>query len=186
MPLPPPTADRQPSHRRTITVQSYARSDGLWDIEGHLTDVWPHPLPVASGERPAGEPLHEMWLRLTVDRQATIVAAEAATDAGPYGAACGVIAPDYSQLVGLRIARGYRDGLRQRFARTAGCTHITELATVMGSAAMQAMWGVMQTDPEVRPLSIDGCHALKVSGETVKTYFPRWYRPEPDKPAAGA
>jgi hypothetical protein len=46
--------------------------------------------------------MHEMWLRLTVDRSATIVAAQAVTDAGPYGPACGAIAPDYGQLVGVR------------------------------------------------------------------------------------
>jgi Protein of unknown function (DUF2889) len=33
--------------------------------------------------------MHSMRLRLTLDSTATIVAAQAATDAGPYGEACG-------------------------------------------------------------------------------------------------
>ena len=82
-------------------MRSYARSDGLWDLEGELTDVWPEDLTIATGTLPAGRPMHSMWLRLTVDRTATIVAAEAASDAGPYGAACAAIAPDYGQLVGV-------------------------------------------------------------------------------------
>ena len=110
MPLPPPACARSASHRRTITVQSYARDDGLWDVEGHLTDIWPEPVTKAGDVLlPGGAPMHEMWLRLTVDRSATIVAAVAATDAGPYDAACSAIAPDYGQLVGVPVARGYRD-----------------------------------------------------------------------------
>ena len=134
---------------------------------------------------PAGQPIHEMWLRLTVDTTATIVAAQAVTDAGPYGQACSSIAPDYQQLVGLQVARGYRDAVRRLFGRTAGCTHMNELAGVMGSAVLQAMWHVLASDPAVKPFSIDGCHALKSSGPQVAVHFPRWYRPEPADAAAG-
>lgn len=175
MPLSPP-AGRTPGHCRTITTQAYRRDDGLWDLEGHLTDVWPTPVPCADGMLPAGQPMHDMWLRLTVDRTATIVAAEAASDAGPYGKACGTIVPDYAKLVGVQIARGYRDAIRQLFGRTAGCTHISELATVMGSAAMQALWEDMNADPAARPAALDGCHALKSDGPQVARFFPRWYR----------
>jgi hypothetical protein len=178
MPLPPPDRPRQAAHRRSITVQAYRRDDGLWDIEGHLTDAWPEPVPMAGGMLPAGQPMHSMWLRLTLDRTATIVAAQAATDAGPYGEACGAIAPDYGQLVGVRVSKGYRDSIRRLFGRTAGCTHMNELAGVMGSAALQAMWEVMTQDPEEKPFSIDGCHALKASGPQVAQFFPRWYRPQ--------
>lgn len=177
MPLPPPETPRHAGHRRSITVSAYPRSDGLWDFEGHLTDVWPEPVQAAEGLLPAGSPMHEMWLRLTIDRSATIVAAQAATDAGPYGAACARITPDYGQLVGVQVARGYRDAIRRLFGRTAGCTHMNELATVMGSAVLQALWDEMTKDPEQRPFSIDGCHALKADGPQVARFFPRWYRP---------
>ena len=127
---------------------------------------------------PGGEPMHSMWLRLTVDRSATIVAAQALTDAGPYDAACGAITPDYAQLVGVRIARGYRETIRRLFGRTAGCTHINELAGAMGSAAMQALWDETMHRGEQQPSSIDGCHALKASGPQVAKFYPRWHRPE--------
>lgn len=176
MPLPPPEVDRRAGHQRTITVRAYHRDDGLWDIEGHLTDVWPVPVAAAGRTLAAGEPMHEMWLRLTVDHTATIVAAQAATDAGPYGTACGLITPDYGQLVGLQVARGYRDAIRRLFGRTAGCTHLSELAVVMGSAMLQALWDEMTKDPDTRPFSIDGCHALKADGPQVARFFPRWAR----------
>jgi len=178
MPLPPPACAREASHRRSITINAYARTDGLWDIEGHLTDAWSAPIPKADGLLPAGEPMHAMWLRFTVDKTATIVAVQAVTDAGPYGSACGAIAPDYAQLVGVRIARGYRDAIRRLFGRTAGCTHMNELAGAMGSAALQALWSELTQDPDEKPFSIDGCHALKSSGPQVAKFFPRWYRPE--------
>lgn len=181
MPLPAPACARRASHTRSITVRSYAREDGLWDLEGHLTDIWPDEVPMAGGTLPGGQPMHAMWLRLTLDRTATIVAAQAATDAGPYGEACRSITPDYAQLVGVRIGRGYRDAIRRLFGRTAGCTHLNELANVMGSAAMQAMWEtLMPADDEAAqpPPGIDGCHALKASGPQVARFFPRWSRDE--------
>jgi hypothetical protein len=179
MPLPAPTSPREPSYRRSITVQTFVRSDGLWDIEGHLVDVWPTEQQVAGGLLPGGQPMHEMWLRFTVDRTATIVAAVSSTEAGPYGAACGSISPDYGKFVGVQVARGYRDAIRRLFGRTAGCTHVNELASVMGSAALQALWEELTGNPDVQPFSIDGCHALKASGPQVAKFFPRWYRPAP-------
>jgi hypothetical protein len=180
MPLPAPDCAREASHQRSITIRAYARTDGLWDIEGHLTDAWSAPIPKADGMLPPGEPMHSMWLRMTVDKTATIVAVQAVTDAGPYGSACGEIAPDYQQLVGVRVARGYRDAIRRLFGRTAGCTHINELAGAMGSAALQAMWNDLTQNADEQPFSIDGCHALKSSGPQVAKFFPRWYRPARD------
>lgn len=180
MPLPPPDCARRASHQRTISVRAFARDDGLWDIEGQLTDVWPEPVSTARGVLPGGEPMHSMSLRLTVDRSATIRAVQAVTDAGPYGGACGSIVPDYGQLVGVQVARGYRDAIRRLFGRTAGCTHMSELAVVMGSAVLQALWSEMNQDPEHKPFSIDGCHALKSSGPQVAQFFPRWYQPQAD------
>ena len=180
MPLPPPDCAREASHRRSISIRAYARGDGLWDIEGHLTDAWPQPVPCVGGMLPAGVAMHSMWLRFAVDRSATIVAAHAVTDAGPYGSACGTIAPDYGQLAGLRVGRGYRETIRKLFGRTAGCTHMNELAGVMGSAVLQALWGEMTENPDEKPFSIDGCHALKASGPQVAKFFPRWHRQEID------
>lgn len=178
MPLPAPDCARQASHQRTIQVSSFRRSDGLWDIEGHLSDVWPEPVPRSGGVLPAGQAMHSMWLRLTLDRSATIVAVQAVTDAGPYDQACSAINPAYLQLVGVQVARGWREAVRRLLGRTAGCTHLNELATVMGSAVQQAMWTDLQAPSDVRPFSIDGCHALRSDGPQVAEFFPQWYRPE--------
>lgn len=176
MPLPPPDCQRQAGHQRRITVSAFHRNDGLWDVEGHLTDIWPTPVRKADTSLPGGQPMHEMWLRYTLDSSATILAVQAAIDAGPYDAGCAVIAPDYRQLVGVQVARGYRDALRRLFGRTAGCTHMNELAAAMGTAALQALWDDMPVNPELKPFSIDGCHALSSSGPQVAKFYPRWAR----------
>ena len=36
---------------RSVRFEGYARADGLWDIEAHLTDIKPIDLPLASGVR---------------------------------------------------------------------------------------------------------------------------------------
>src|SRR5919205_434620 len=71
MPLTAPV-ERQPMHSREIRCQGFLRGDGLWDIEAHLVDTKPYDMPNADrphGKIAAGEHLHEMWIRLTVDSE---------------------------------------------------------------------------------------------------------------------
>ena len=107
MPLPAPSSTRQSLHHRDITVRGYKRDDGLFDIEGHLHDTKDIDFKVASGQRKAGDSLHSMWLRITIDRTLTIVDAEAATDAMPYVGYCDQITPDYKKLIGVEIGRAH-------------------------------------------------------------------------------
>src|SRR5690348_7059853 len=101
MPLSP-AAPRQPIHTRTIALNGYRRDDGLWDIEGHLTDVKSYGFESEwRGEVKAGQPIHDMWLRLTVDDHLTIRAVEAVTDSSPYRV-CPEITPNFQRLVGLQ------------------------------------------------------------------------------------
>ena len=68
MPLPVSNVERELRHTRRVRFEGYKRADGLWDIEAHLTDVKNHDNPMKAGVRRAGQPIHEMWLRLTIDR----------------------------------------------------------------------------------------------------------------------
>jgi hypothetical protein len=64
-----------------------------------------------------------------------------------------------------------------------GCSHITELLGALPTAAFQTMAslqrdnGVMDWDERVtkRPAQLDKCHALEISSETVRLFYPRWY-----------
>ena len=182
MPLSPP-ANRTLRHTRSIQVEAFARDDGLWDIEAQITDIKERDVTLASGFRPAGTRLHDLSLRLTVDLELNVVAAEAASDAVPYAGYCDTIGPAYRSLAGLNLMRGFRAGLKERLAGVLGCTHLTELAQVLPTAALQAFANDVlktrdgDTDDERlthKPFQIDRCHALRSDGPGVARYYPRW------------
>ena len=41
MPLTPSTSRRALKHTRAIQIEAFARDDGLWDIDAHITDIKP-------------------------------------------------------------------------------------------------------------------------------------------------
>ncbi len=62
-----PAFPRDPVHQRRIECRGYRRDDGLWDVEGHLTDAKSYPFANSfRGEIAPGEPIHDMWLRVTL------------------------------------------------------------------------------------------------------------------------
>ncbi|MEI2417524.1 DUF2889 domain-containing protein [Orrella sp. JC864] len=189
MPLSSPTVERQPLHTRSIRIQSYGRADGLWDMEAELIDTKAYDFETRGRLHRAGAPVHHMHLRVTFDAEYTIVAAEAAYDAAPYGQACSCIEPDYERLVGLNLLRGFRQRVRERFGRVQGCTHMTELSFVLPTAAVQTMANRRreQADTGQRPFQLDGCHALRVDGAVAREFYPRWYQaPEGARGPQGA
>lgn len=182
MPLSTPTAPRQPLHHRDITVRGYKRDDGMFDIEGHLHDTKEVDFNVASGRRAAGESIHSMWLRITIDRTLTIVDAEAATDAMPYVGHCDTIAPDYKKLIGLALRPGFSSQVKQLLGGTSGCTHVTDLVGIVATTAFQTIAGQGLQTVGSRPFQLDRCHALAVTAPAVARFYPEWYRG--DQPVA--
>src|SRR5437763_7936918 len=127
MPLPIADVEREHTHTRRVRYEGYKRADGLWDIEAHLTDVKNHDLTMKTGVRRAGQPIHEMWLRVTIDRSLTILNAVAVSEAVPYPGGCESIAPAYRRLIGLNLIRDFTKQTRAIFGSVKGCTHITEM-----------------------------------------------------------
>ena len=181
MPLSHPVP-RALRHTRAIQVEAYARDDGLWDLDARITDVKQGDTTLASGLRPGGAPVHDLRLRITINHELTIVDAEAASDAVPYPGFCDTIAPAYKSLVGLSLLHHFRLKLKDRLSGVLGCTHLTELAQILPTAAIQAYASdVIQTrdgldddQSPTRPFQIDKCHALRADGPAVAIYYPRW------------
>lgn len=181
MALPTAASDRQLKHRRRLDVQIYARGNGLWEVDAHISDVRPEATAMVTGVLPGGQPIHEMLLRLVVDERLNVVEAGAQTLAMPYPGECDRYGDVYGRLVGLNLMKGFRQAVKERLGGVQGCTHITELTQVLPTAVVQAFAGeVLDThgegDSSARPFQIDRCHALRSDGPTVKTYYPRWYR----------
>lgn len=178
--MPLPIADRPARtrlHQRSLTLEGFRRDDGLWDIEGHLVDVKDYDFGGMTKLTRAGTPIHDMWLRITVDRDLTIVDALAQMDSRPYPGSCEQITPDYQKLVGLRIAPGFTNAVRHALGGTAGCAHLTEMVAGLATTAFQTLAGERNLMPEdIRPPHLDRCHALDSRGEVVREHYPRWYR----------
>ena len=181
MPLSSPVS-RTLRHTRAIQVDAYARDDGLWDLDARITDVKTRDTALASGLRGAGNAIHDLKLRLTINRELVIVDAEAASDAVPYPGFCDTIAPAYKSLIGLSLTNHFRLRLKDRLSGVLGCTHLTELSLILPTAALQAYANdVIQTrdgdgvdDASERPFQLDRCHALRIDGPAVAAYYPRW------------
>lgn len=180
MPLPAPDCSRTPLHNRKIRAHSFQREDGLWDIDAELIDTKAYDYPKRNGTMQlAGQPFHHMHLRITFDSSFVIRAAIAIYDAAPYAGECMSIEPAYGDLVGMNLLKGFRLRVKERFGRVAGCSHITELATILPTVALQTMANQRrlpeQDHSASRPFQLEGCHALRLDGAVVKEFYPQWY-----------
>lgn len=182
MPLPP-AVPRQPFHRRVIECRGYQRADGLWDIEGHLVDTKDYALPTqARGTLAPGQPLHEMWLRLTVDDNFIVHAAIAVTDAAPFHI-CPDITPRFQHLQGVSIASGWHRKVRELLGGVKGCTHLVELLAQMATTAFQTIYPATRAKrereatlhPHRQPPMLDTCHAFARNSVVVKQFLPKFY-----------
>jgi hypothetical protein len=204
MPLSDP-APRKHFHTRAITIQGYAREDGLYDIEAELSDTraegfanrdrgWIHP----------GEKLHGMKFRLTIDDRMLIHDSEAVTEFGPFNH-CGGGAANFSRLKGLTIKAGFLREAVGRVRGTEGCTHLRELIQQMATVAFQTLWPVriqreraaaeaarQARQQPAKPSAddgsarlIDSCFAYAANGPVVRDRWPHLYT-GPKEPLAEA
>jgi hypothetical protein len=180
-----PAAQRALLHTRQVICTGWEREDGLFDVEGRMSDVRTRDQEATRGVTPrkAGEPIHLMSLRLTFDDNFTIVAAEACTHQAPFGD-CHEIGHLYDRLVGLQVRAGFQRAVKERFGDTLGCTHLTELLGPMATAAFQSINPALERrrvargEPLEGPNSmkrlLDSCHGLRRGGEPAVI---RWGEP---------
>lgn len=189
-PLSPPV-EREHIHTRRFTVEGHLRADGLWDIEGHMSDVKTYAFHNHDrGEIQAGEPIHDMWIRLTLDDGYVVRAIEAVTAAGPFSI-CPAIAPNLQRMVGERIGPGWRKAVRDKLGGVEGCTHLSEMLVNMGTPAFQTI-APKRSRPDThaaaegakRPALIGTCHAFSPDGPVVARLWPDFA--EPPAGAAGS
>ncbi|MBS0370021.1 MAG: DUF2889 domain-containing protein [Proteobacteria bacterium] len=180
MPLSEPVVGRRRAHTRSIEVQGFLRDDGLFDLDARLTDAKDADYPLASGIRKAGDPVHDLFIRVTIDSAFEVVDVEAHSEWVPYPGGCDTIGPAYRALIGLNLVRGFRKAVSEMFSDVRGCTHLTELLASLPTAAIQTMATFRRDtgegDDGGKPFQLDRCHALETTSQTVMRYYPRWYR----------
>ena len=132
---------REEVHNRRVSCNGFVREDGLFDIEAEMTDNKSYPFPTEfRGDVTPDQYVHHMKVRVTVDRDMKVHAAEALTIAGPY-AICPTANDAFQHIVGLTIGPGWRRKVAAAIGGRHGCTHITELMGVVGTIAFQTRYG---------------------------------------------
>ena len=186
MPLSTPKA-RKKIHTRGIELNGYHREDDLWDIEVHMTDIKTYDIENRwrTGIA-AGEPIHEMWVRLTVDITFLVKDVEAVTDNSPFQM-CPNITDAYKELIGIRIGKGWRRAINEKVRGRLGCTHITELLQPLATVSFQTLMGNIQNSAvnteenrkHITPMVLNSCHAWADDSDVVKMHMPDFYK-EPE------
>jgi len=186
MPVSPPL-ERREIHQRTIDVKAFLREDGLYDIEAHLIDRKPFDFWRVQRDEPvpAGQPLHDLRVRVTVDRDLVVRGIEAASDTTPFDL-CREAEHTLSGLVGERIASGWSSKVKALLRGAAGCTHLMEMLITLGTPGLQGVRGLArQRRPESEATGIekklDTCYAYSRERAVVKMYWPDHFRSEHGK-----
>lgn len=175
---------REHVHTRQIVCQAYRRRDGWWEIEGSVHDQKGEEVAFRSRPPlPAGATMHNLSLKLVIDNDYTIHAAQATTTTAPWQD-CGETDDAYRKLIGLRIGPGFSQQVREHLGGPLGCTHLNDLLGQLANTYMQASWPdrmkrlwALDADPrrwpDLRAIQFVGqCHAWREAGATLRQEYP--------------
>jgi len=181
----PDAVTREKKHHRKIDCEGFLRSDGRWDIDVHMVDTRTYDCAYDALHRggviKAGEPVHDMWLRFTIDLDFLIHEVHAASDQTPFSI-CPRAAEAMCSLVGLRIGFGWMKQVRERIGSERSCTHLIDLLGPLAATSYQTLHAALEErearrESREKPPIIDTCLALSSSGEVVKNRWPEFYQP---------
>jgi hypothetical protein len=179
------TVARTHIHTRTVEFRGYHREDGLWDIEAELTDAktYTHRTP-DRGILGAGEPVHGMAIRLTVDDHFKIVDIAVRMAAHPFPE-CQQAKPPMSRMIGCTLGKGWRKTIEHALGGTQGCAHLRELLFNMATAAYQTIphyrnhlrrqAGLPEPVLKRPPPHLGQCLAWDFDGPVVKRHRPEFF-----------
>lgn len=190
--MPLPVSDpRTLLTRRSIVCEGYEREDGLFDVEGHLQDSNARRHESDWRVVEAGEPIHEMHVRLRLDADMMIRHVDLSMDATPYPI-CREVTNVVQRLVGLKIAGGFKQRARSLIGHTEGCTHVLALIEVLGTVAIRTVaahsrsrgestYEIFGARDRSRPPLIDTCRSYAAWSPIVQKIWPQYYRPRAEQ-----
>lgn len=132
-------ANKQKLHTRAYEVEALLEDDDHIRIVGHLRDVKPDGLWGIADTEPIT--IHHMQLELVIHATTLVITSVDVFMHVHPQSYCPDALPNYDQLVGLSIARGFTNNVKQLFGGPRACTHIGALINAMAPVAIQAMWG---------------------------------------------
>jgi hypothetical protein len=172
---------REELHFRRIDMRGWRRSDGLFEVEGRVTDRKPHEFKVPNGTKvvPPNAALHDMGVKLVFDDDMLVHDVFAFTDAAPY-TDCLTAGETLQTLKGMRIAAGWSAEVTRRLAGANSCTHLMQLLIPMGTTAFQSLTTLRMDRPDVlnvegQPKKINSCYAYAAERNIVMHKWPTFY-----------
>jgi len=179
--LPHPDGDDlELVHERAYIVRAYRRGLDHLVLRGAVRDQKPAGLYVPDDPEPMT--MHHMVVDLRIAVPSlTIEEVDVKLHTHPHDE-CPGIELAYQKLVGLSIARGFINKVRELFGGPRGCTHTTALLQAMAPVAIQSMWsfraaaaesegGTPFGTEESREISImanlNTCHVWAEDGELI-------------------
>lgn len=181
--VPSEDVPRTEVHLRDIALRGFRRADGLFDLEGRLTDRKSEAFQVSVGPLVAPMALiHDIRVRLTIDLEMRVVVATAFSEVTPYPV-CTSAAESLAALLGTDMSRGWSKTVRECTGGSRGCTHMREVLLALGPLAFQTLvpYRRAHTDTsgrEGRPVLLDTCIAFDPSSPVVAARWPQHHRPK--------
>ena len=175
---------REELHHRQVDMKFYRRSDGLFEVEGRLTDKKTHPFKrqLATEDLPPGEPVHDIIVRMVVDEHLLVHDIQANMQSTPFGV-CKGAQQTLAPLIGLKIAKGWNKHVRDALGGSKSCTHIMEMLGPMATTAYQGLapQRIARTNTpgndHLRHAKVDTCYAYAAEREVVAQLWPDLHRP---------
>lgn len=127
-------------HHRSYDVQSYREGPDRLRLRGTLQDQKPPGLYIEDDEEPLT--VHHMVVDLLLEFPSMTILEVAVVMGTTPTHACSGIEPDYQQLVGMSIARGFARQVKNVLGGANGCTHVGALLQAMAPVAIQSMWSM--------------------------------------------
>lgn len=153
-------------HHRSIEHRTWLHEDGALEIEGRLIDTKAYDTRIGFGrELRAGEPVHDMTIRLLLGADHRIRELRVSMDSAPFEV-CPEIIGKFESLRGESMGRGWNALLSERFARVGGCRHLIDLLRGMATVAFQSHSRGEWTQGGLDALT-DSCHAFRQGGAVV-------------------
>lgn len=128
---------RKPLHPRALTYCGFSTGDGLWDVEGHLVDAKDYSLERREGGlQQAGDPIHDMQLRVTVEASLKILDTKTQLFSTPLREYTSAADPMHPLIVPI-LVRGWSQAGNAAIGGLQDCTHRREFLFSMFAAATQ-------------------------------------------------
>jgi hypothetical protein len=177
--MPPPPDGAELIHSRRYEVRTYKLSDDRFLLRGVLCDEKPGGLYLQEDPDPLW--VHHMVVDLEVSYPAFRIESVSVEMKEHPHTRCTNILPKYDGLVGLSIARGFNNKIREMFGGPRGCTHIGALLSAMAPVAIQSGWSMragaangkkrseMSAEERARghEMNLNTCHMWDENGDMV-------------------